>query len=415
MTEASENDGPRGTSVQRRTPATVLRPRRGGHEPRIVVVDDDDTNVLLLTRLLARSGYADVFATGDPVEAVELMLRDPPDLLLLDLRMPVLDGYEVLEQIAPLLRPPHELPVLVLSADLTTEARHRALSAGARDFLTKPFDLVELSLRVANLLETSDLHRRLRDQNERLETAVADRTTELARLSADLAHEVRTPLYAIRGIAEVLLHFEDGLPDRLRDDIAQIDGIAVLALDLVDREIAAAKAAAGRTLPAPAEVDVAAVLDELRDVMSRTTRTEGVRLEIADGSGVPRIVTDAARLGQVLRNLVANALGTVTEGVVRVDVESVDDGERIAFHVRDTGPGVASEDRERIFARFEQGPGRTRGAGIGLPIARRIARLLGGDVTVAESEDGGTADGGAWFTATVATRLPDPSSEAETG
>jgi signal transduction histidine kinase len=409
MTEAHDDDDGRATSVQGPVPASVLRPRRGAHDPRIVVVDDDETNVLLLTRLLARSGYNEVFSTTDPVQAVARMLEDPPDLLLLDLRMPHLDGYGVLERIAPLLGQPHELPVLVLSADLTTEARHRALSAGARDFLTKPFDLVELSLRVANLLETSDLHRRLRDQNERLETAVAERTAELARLSADLAHEVRTPLYAIRGIAEVLLDFEDGLPEPLRDDIAQIDSIALLALDLVDREIAAAKAAAGRTLPAASEVDVGSVLAELRDVMSRTGRTEGVRLEIADGSGLPRIVTDAARLGQVLRNLVANALGTATEGVVRVDVESVDDGARIAFHVRDAGPGVATEDRDRIFARFEQGPGHTRGGGIGLPIARRIARLLGGDVTVAEP-----AGGGAWFTATVATRLPAPTGQDAT-
>jgi signal transduction histidine kinase len=359
--------------------------------------------VLLLSRLLAGAGYTDVVSFTDPEAAVEAMLGDPPDLLLLDLRMPRLDGYGVLARLVPLLRAPHDLAVIVLTADLTAETRQRALVAGARDFLTKPFDLVELSLRVANLLETKDLHRRLREQNERLERAVAERTETLVRLAGDLAHEVRTPLYAIRGIAEVLLDFEDGLPDALRVDIAQIDEIAVLALELVDAEIGAARLAAERSVPAMADVDVAQVLADLHSVMDRTARSRGLELQIADGAGLPPIVTDATRVGQILRNLVANALATGATGatgVVRVDAELVDDGERIAFHVRDPGPGVPMRDRERIFVRFERGEGRGVAGGIGLPIARRIARLLGGDVTVA-----GPPESESRFTATVSTRL----------
>jgi signal transduction histidine kinase len=377
----------------------VRRIRVGGREPRIVVLDDDETNVLLLSRLLTRAGYEDVVTSTDPVGTTAAILEDPPDLLLLDLRMPELDGYGVLERLAPLLAPPHELAVLVLTADLTTETRHRALAAGARDFVTKPFDLVELALRVGNLLETADLHRRLREQNDRLESAVGARTDELVRLSAELAHEVRTPLYAIRGVAEVLLDFEDGLPPALRGDITQVDAFARLALELVDRGIASARAVAGSVLPAPAAVEVATVLDDLRDVMGRTAGAADGRLHVADGAGLPPIVTDAPRLGQVLRNLVADALGAAGEGPVRVSAELRDDGARMAFHVRrpeapDAAPGSvpgvagAAEDH-----------------GMGLPIARRLARLLGGEVTVSDAGDGDTC-----LTATVATRLVVPPS-----
>lgn len=371
----------------------LRRMRVGGREPRIVVLDDDETNVLLLSRMLDRAGYQDVVTSTDPVATAEAILDHPPDLLLLDLRMPELDGYGVLERVAPLLAAPHELAVLVLTADLTTETRHRALAAGARDFVTKPFDLVELTLRVGNLLETADLHRRLREQNDRLESAVAARTDELVRLSAELAHEVRTPLYAIRGVAEVLLDFEDGLPDALRGDIAQVDAFARLALELVDRGIASARTVAGSVLPAPSAVEVATVLDDLRDVMGRTAGAADGRLHVAAGTGLPPIVTDAPRLGQVLRNLVADALGAGDEGAVSVSAELVDDGERIAFHVRrpaGTPPGAGAPAT----------PGAVEDRGMGLPIARRLARLLGGEVTVAD-----TADGDTCRTATVATRL----------
>jgi putative two-component system response regulator len=375
----------------------VRRIRVGGREPRIVVLDDDDTNVLLLSRLLGRAGYEDVVTSTDPVATTAAILEDPPDLLLLDLRMPELDGYGVLERLAPLLAPPHELAVLVLTADLTTETRHRALAAGARDFVTKPFDLVELALRVGNLLETADLHRRLREQNDRLESAVGARTDELVRLSAELAHEVRTPLYAIRGVAEVLLDFEDGLPAALRGDIAQVDAFARLALELVDRGIASARAVAGSVLPAPAAVEVTDVLAGLRDVMGRTAGAVDGRLHVADGAGLPPIVTDAPRLGQVLRNLVADALGAAGEGQVRVSAELVDDGARMAFHVRRPEAVVAVPPSETGAA------GAAEDHGMGLPIARRLARLLGGEVTVSD-----VGDGDSCLTATVATRLEVP-------
>ncbi len=106
---------------------------------RLLIVDDDEADTLLLRRILENGGYTDIRSTNDPAAAADLIERLDPDLILLDLLMPVMDGYEVL-QVARALTPEDDYrPVLVLTADHRHDAKHRALSGGARDFLTKPF------------------------------------------------------------------------------------------------------------------------------------------------------------------------------------------------------------------------------------------------------------------------------------
>ena len=129
-------------------------------QSRVLLVDDQAANLRLLEDILAREGFTQVLSVADPRRALELYAAFDPDLVILDLMMPGLDGYAVLEQLSRLRQPDDYRPVLVITADATTEARRRALSLGARDFLTKPFDQVEAMLRVWNLLETRCLYRR---------------------------------------------------------------------------------------------------------------------------------------------------------------------------------------------------------------------------------------------------------------
>ena len=139
------------------TPAEILARR-------ILVIDDEDANVLLLRSLLAREGYRDVHAVTDPTQALPRFLELDPDLVLLDLSMPMVDGYQLLEAFSRHERPDAFRPVLVLTADTTIQARRRALSLGAKDFVSKPFDVIEVALRIANLLETRILYGRLRER-----------------------------------------------------------------------------------------------------------------------------------------------------------------------------------------------------------------------------------------------------------
>ncbi|MFD0724112.1 response regulator [Lysobacter brunescens] len=129
---------------------------------RILLVDDEDANLRLLEDLLAREGFHQVVATTDPTRVADLVRAFSPDLVLLDLKMPEMDGYAVLEALGRTLDPRDFLPVIVLTADPSRSARHRALGLGAKDYLTKPFDPFEVALRVWNALETRLLFKELR-------------------------------------------------------------------------------------------------------------------------------------------------------------------------------------------------------------------------------------------------------------
>ena len=149
------------------------------HEARILIVDDQDPNLRLLEAVLRRAGYTHLKCVADPRGVPALFAEFQPDLVLLDLHMPHQDGLAVMRGLTPLIPPGSYLPVLMLTADITAEAKQQALSSGAKDFLTKPFDAVEVVLRCQNLLQTRFLQLALQDQNHLLEDKVRERTQQL--------------------------------------------------------------------------------------------------------------------------------------------------------------------------------------------------------------------------------------------
>jgi len=160
----------------------------GFSDARLLIIDDTEANLPLMERILTRAGFASVTTTSDPTAAVSLYIRMEPDLIVLDLHMPGMDGFEVMEALKDVVPPSSFLPILVLTGDIDRDARDRALSTGAKDYLTKPFDPTELLLRIRNLLETRHLHQVLQGHNEHLENTVAERTGELRQALATLEH-----------------------------------------------------------------------------------------------------------------------------------------------------------------------------------------------------------------------------------
>ena len=146
---------------------------------RILAVDDEEANLRLMRRILERAGYAHFHGTTDPSTVVSLFEEVRPDLVMLDLHMPRMDGMAVIEALRPALRTEGYLPVLMISGDLTPQARQHALAHGARDFLSKPYDPAEAVLRIRNLLETRFLHLEVQRHARELEDKVAERTREL--------------------------------------------------------------------------------------------------------------------------------------------------------------------------------------------------------------------------------------------
>jgi CheY-like chemotaxis protein len=146
---------------------------------RILVVDDEEANVELLRRILARAGYSSVTGLTDARRVMDVVTQLRPDLVLLDLLMPGVDGFEVMRSIREGTPSSADLPILVLTADAGAEARHRSLAEGATDFLAKPLDNAEVLLRIHNLLRMHVLHVELRNQKGVLQDLVRARTAEL--------------------------------------------------------------------------------------------------------------------------------------------------------------------------------------------------------------------------------------------
>jgi signal transduction histidine kinase len=217
-----------------------------------------------------------------------------------------------------------------------------------------------------------------------------------------LTHELRTPLYAVRGMTEAILREGgDRLEPRLREDVRLIDGAMEEALDLVNDHLDLARLAAGREVVRVTEVHVDELFSALRGIVVHLPRSPAVTVIFEDLNGVPTLRTDAFKLSQILRNYVVNGLKFTERGEVRVSAVAVDAGKQVRFAVSDTGPGLDVSDQSRIFEEFVQlgRPGEVRelrGSGLGLSICKRLATLLGGEVGVS-SEPGR----GSTFTATI--------------
>jgi len=139
---------------------------------KILIVDDHQPNIDLLVGFLQMQRFKNIESITDPTLTLSVFKSFQPDLILLDLMMPQLSGYEVMEQLKPLIPQDVYWPILVLTADISPNAKQRALASGARDFLAKPFDFIEVLLRIRNLLETRYLYQQLEKKNQILEEKI---------------------------------------------------------------------------------------------------------------------------------------------------------------------------------------------------------------------------------------------------
>lgn len=154
--------------------------KNNGSAHRILIVDDEEPSIHTIERIMQHSGYSDVTSTTDPRRALPLFREIEPDLVIVDLRMPALDGFSLIRQLSVRVPEGHFLPILVVSGDLAPEAKQKALSLGASDFVEKPFDRTEIYLRVRNLLRMRELTMRLDERVRERTRALADTEVEVA-------------------------------------------------------------------------------------------------------------------------------------------------------------------------------------------------------------------------------------------
>lgn len=398
-------------------------------EARLLIVDDEAANVALLTRVLHRAGFTRLRSTTDSRAASDLFDEWKPDLVILDLRMPHLDGFAVLAQLGTRIAPTDYVPVLAITGDTSTCTRERVIAAGARDYLEKPFRRSEVLVRVRNLLTTRFLHRSLQQQNELLEQKVRERTAELevalsaaeaairakSRFLAAMSHELRTPLNAVIGLSGVLRQNRGGnLTSRELVYVERIADNGTRLLNTIDEVLDLSRVETGKI---PLEIEQVLLDELLPDLVAKVAASSSfagkqlsVRCVIPPD---PRpLATDPGKLRQILMNLLENAVKFTDAGSVVLGLCCGANGAPLRIDVVDTGVGVSPDRMGVIFDAFEQEDNSTQrrfgGSGLGLAIVRALSELLGFRVSVAS--DLGI---GAGFTVLLDDRAQAPSSYSQ--
>jgi len=361
---------------------------------RILIVDDEAANVRLLERLLERGGFTNLKGTTDSRQTMPLFVEFQPDLILLDLLMPHKDGFQILEDLKPLIPDGAYLPVLVLTADVSGETKRKALAAGAKDFVIKPFDATEILLRIGNLLETRFLYLEIQGQNEQLETKVRERTQQLLQaeklatlgeLIAGIAHELNNPLSAMVGHAQLL-----GMSQKDPAVAARV-GRILEAAQRATRVVRNFLTFARRHRPEKVAVQVNEIITKTLELLAYQFRVSNIEVQAALAQDLPATAADPHQIGQVFLNLFNNAAQAMAkahgQGTLRVTSAVSPDGGWISVIVADDGPGISRENLPRLFEPFFTTKPPGEGTGLGLPLARGIVTEHGGSITI-ESEPG---------------------------
>jgi signal transduction histidine kinase len=386
------------------------------HACKILIIDDEAPNVLLLERVLTRAGFDNFISTTDSREAAALFDDFQPDLVLTDWLMPEVDGCAVIEQIRALTATDDFLPIIVLTADMTPHTRKRALTAGATDFLTKPFEQIEVLLRIQNLLKARLSHLIIQTQNATLEESVRQRTIELERalielqrtqqqviqqerlaalgtMAGGIAHDFNNALSIIMGFGELLLRdAEHGLTKE--------DATMPITTILTAAEDAAKIVHRLRKFYRPDEteevrkpVDLNQLIEQamlLTQPRWQTEATAGGRtITITAKFGeIPCVAGDAAELREVLTNLIFNAVDALPQGGAITFGTRIEGGD-VVLSISDTGTGMSDEVRQRCLEPFFTTKGKG-GTGLGLSMVFGIIHRHAGTIDIESGLGKGT-------------------------
>ena len=393
-----------------------------GQGSRILVVDDVVENVELLEAYLSSVGYR-VEKAYDGEEALRKVREDPQDLILLDIMMPKLDGYEVCRRLKADEKTLF-IPIVMITALREPEERIQGIVVGADDFLTKPFNKLELMARVRSLLRVKKLHDQVEAQNRLLEQRVAERTAqlqealqelqELDRLKTEflsnISHELRTPLTPIKGYLGAILQEALGplSPGQRRGLLVVLESVERLQ-QLIDDLLAYVRIEAGRLKVEPRPVSLSELLAKAWEKFLPLAQDKGQTLTFSVPSDLPPALADPDELYRAVSHLIENAIKFTPDGgtiTLKAEVRSEELGVRsggeppdslpftphfVEISVTDTGIGIPAEKLHRIFDRFYQVDGSTTrehgGMGIGLAIVKQIVEAHGSSIKV-ESEEG---------------------------
>ncbi|MCK6630398.1 MAG: response regulator [Anaerolineae bacterium] len=397
----------------------------------ILYVEDNAANRVLVRQVLEGVGYTVLEAT-DGLSGIKAAQEAQPDLILMDINIPGMDGYEAATRIKSL---PElsDIPIIALTAKVMAGDRERALAAGCNGYIAKPIDVDTLPRQVAEFLgglrESITVEQEsayLREYNERLVDRLEKKVQELTKANEALAHtdamksrfinlaahELRTPLAAVHGYLSLLTSSDSSFMGQADEKTLQILEGVVTGVDrlrgIVQDMLDVTRIEAGTLQLKHAPIGLSLILDKIqKDFKNVVTRRQQTLL-VADAHHIPTLWADGERVTQILRNLVSNAVKyTPDGGTIEIKVDLLGDDSDFARNslapqpfvkitVSDTGVGIAAEEQDRIFENFYEvrdierhSTSKTEfmggGTGLGLAIARGVAQAHGGSLWV-ESE-----------------------------
>ena len=352
----------------------------------ILVVDDQPNNLKVISSVLGDS-YSLSFANNGP-NALKILENLQPDLILLDVMMPGMDGYEVCQRIKSTEKT-KELPVIFLTAKNDIEDILKAFRAGAVDYITKPFNIMELKVRVGNHLSLKHTREQLKNANDKLLQVIHEKD----KFFTIIAHDLRNPFIGISSLSQIMVEQLGSLQlDEMEEYAREIHHASTNAFKLLKNLLSWAKSQTGRMDFVPQHLDVQELITETISFIQEAAILKSIEIEsqIAEGLSV---FADKEMVATVMRNLVSNAVKfTRAGGKVLIRCERSD--QHIRISVVDNGIGMTSKMVEEIF-RIDVSNGRkgTNGepsSGIGLLLCKEFTERNGGTITVESQPDQGS-------------------------
>jgi len=343
--------------------------------PKVLVIDDEEIARISCQRVLKREGIEVRLAAGGR-EGLEMVVKNPPDLALVDLKMPEMDGVEVVRRIQA-----HDPNIvsIIITGYATIESAVAVMKQGAYDYLPKPFTPDELLIVVKRGLEKRRLDRESRALREEKEVMERNFVTMVT-------HQLRSPLSAIMQYFEVMLGNIGGeLTDNQREMLERAQQRLQGLLDLINDWLDMSRMQPGDIVSRLRPIAVAECVEAALAALEHAGRDRGITVSSELTPNLPPIHADLQSLKEVLANLVANAVNYNRDGG-QVRVRARDLGQQVAIDVEDTGYGIDAKEIPFIFDQFYRGKDkdarRRPGTGLGLAIAQKIVRAHGGTISV---------------------------------
>lgn len=363
----------------------------------VLIVDDTQQNVQVLSQMLRNEAFMVVAAFNGP-DALNLVEKRRPDLILLDVMMPGMNGYEVCEKLK---QNPEtvSIPVIFLSALDDAEAKIRAFDVGGIDYITKPFQQKEVLARIRLHLQM----KKLEQQQERYILELKEKQDHLTRLNKEkdevlaiVSHDMRNPLGGIIGISNMMRYEKIDDPEQIDEMLTLIESSAERLLVLVNDLLDVAVIEANSIHLDFRDVDIAHLLTDVRQTHEPTARTKSITLGLHVETDVPHIRADASKIGQVISNLVSNAIKfTSSGGVVTIAARAGESHtQTLVITITDTGMGIPEEFMAGLFQKIGKhqrtGTLGEKGTGLGMPIVKRFVEEHKGRLEVHSTVSVGT-------------------------